>query len=239
MTTMVIRYHPKGAETAKILRDEVLNGRYGVTSCELHNYELPPTRTILGRPRIYDYALNYGFTDTPSPFALMNKREQAEEVTRRGIMPNTLLNVEQIEQLMETKWWTNVVLKNNTRITLIKNVKARDLDSGVYKYIPHKSEWRINYSFGRINNVFRKQLNGLPLGNAASLTPETDGVIRETLIGFTRRIAELASLQNFGLDILRDDDTGIYYFLELNKANALTVNTAPFFIRGFFDNVSR
>lgn len=231
---VLIRYHKKASDTAKVLRDTLLSGEYNVDVVDLVNKDQELPRTVLGRLKIYDYTINYGFCEATNTFANALKKTQAEIIASNGILPNTLMSESEIEDLIESKWWTNVVLKNNTRITLIKNVKEKDLQYGVYKYIPNKSEWRINYSFGKVNNIFKKKLNNFPLGNAASLTPELDEELRRRLTEYTKQIASVAGVQNFGLDILRDDTTNTFYFLELNKANSLTPNTAPFFLKGYF-----
>ena len=136
-----------------------------------------------------------------------------------------------------------VIVKNPTRVCLFKDVDE-DInidDDGIYKYIPDKTEWRINYSFGKVNSVFNKNLTPSTIFGKADITEwsvETNPEIRRILIDFTKKIGEKVSkdyplLEHFGLDIIKDNITGKYYLLELNKAHSLNAEGCQYLIQGF------
>ena len=118
---------------------------------------------------------------------------------------------------------------------------AKKLHTTLYKYIKNKKEWRINYSFGLINNILQKQLDGNVFGKQHNCEwiRETNKQTRKFLIDKTREIANklkengYTKLKHFGLDIIKDLDTETYYFLELNKANGLNEESAYYLLKGF------
>jgi hypothetical protein len=233
MSKMLIIYGPIASITAKTLM-KVAEEEFNIETCDLITAESWDTWGMGGPERAklkkeYQYILKYGIRDETNPFSLMTKPEQAREVTNAGILPNTLYSKEEIKEL---PFYKNIIQKNPTRIIIKRNMTPK---TAVYRYIPNKSEWRINCAFNKVNNVLRKDLMGYPLGNAAPLHPETDPKTREELIKFAKDIMALVELQNFGLDIIRDESDGKYYFLELNQANQLTESTAYYFLRTYFE----
>ena len=49
------------------------------------------------------------------------------------------------------------------------------------------------------------------------------------------RDEEYTEVEHFGVDIIRDNTTGQFYFLELNLAHALNEENCFFFLRGYFE----
>lgn len=160
----------------------------------------------------------------------LSKSEQCELFV--DIIPNTITNRDNLQP------YDVVVVKNPTRIMLHKDVKSGLTE---YKYISNKSEWRVNYSYGVVNSVYNKNLESNTIFGKADITQwsyETDKTVRKYLIDTTKSIALLLStnyplLKHFGIDIIRDNDTGTYYFLELNKAHSLNDENIMFFLKGF------
>lgn len=155
------------------------------------------------------------------------------------IIPNTLMDDGDI--LSPTSL---VVMKNPTRIMCYKD--TRGIVGDKYLYISNKSEWRVNYSFGVVNNIFNKNLTPTDTFGKANLTqwtPEEDRKIRGTLIDITKKIAQRLkdkgyNTQHFGLDIIRDETDGTYYLLELNRAHSLSAESVELFVNSMLRSIS-
>ena len=166
----------------------------------------------------------------------LSKEDQC--VLFEDVIDNTLINSEE-----EVGDYDVVVVKNPTRIMLGKDYLNEDTDESGYKYITNKSEWRVNYSFGKVNSVYNKNLLPNTIFGKADITHwsyETDESVRKLLIDTVKGIASIISedypkLQHFGIDIIRNNDDGTYYFLELNKAHSLNDENCQFFIKGFLE----
>jgi hypothetical protein len=132
-----------------------------------------------------------------------------------------------------------VVLKEPLRIMLYKDTH----DHILYKYINNKSEWRINVSYNKVNQILNKNLKNEPFGKAdlTQWTPEQDKKVRKILKDYAHKIydkvhTDYPRIEHFGLDIIRDDITNKYYLLELNRANGLNEESCIYLLDGFVEN---
>jgi hypothetical protein len=160
----------------------------------------------------------------------MNKKQTLEYL--KDIMYNTILTLDVTATLDKN---TVVVVKNPTRIMLF-----RDVIGNCYRYIVNKSEWRINISYGKVNQILNKNIRNEPFGKAdlTQWTPEEDKKVRKTLIDYAKNIytkinKDYPRIEHFGLDIIRNNDDNKYYLLELNRANGLNEESCEYLLNGF------
>lgn len=132
-----------------------------------------------------------------------------------------------------------VVVKEPLRIMLYKDTH----DHILYKHINNKSEWRINVSYGKVNQILNKNIKNEPFGKAdlTQWTPETDKEVRKILKEYAHKIydkvhADYPRIEHFGLDIIRDNTDNKYYLLELNRANGLNEESCVYLLAGFIEN---
>jgi len=214
-------FSSKAIETAKLMK-EIAQREFNISlNMYKNNSELDLCDE--DKPTIY-----YGFGD----YFDLDKDETAEMVSEFDILPNTILkDTDDIED------YDTILVKNPTRIMLYKD--AKNLNETIYKYIKNKKEWRINYSWGRVNAILLKDLDNNPFGKQRNCewVRENSNNVRTFLREITKQIAELLDLEHFGLDIIYDIDNGIYYFLEVNRANGLNEEGCYYFLRGFLDKI--
>jgi hypothetical protein len=208
----------------------------------IYNRRCKPTIDILtkiGKEKFnidFSVLFHYQNNDLPTiyfgkfdQFAL-DKADTLEYLS--NIMPNTLVDVG-----VELDKNTIVVAKNPTRILLFK-----DCNEVCYNYIINKSEWRINVSYGKINQILNKNIVNEPFGKAdlTQWTPETDKAVRKILIDYSKKIYDkihgfYPRIEHFGLDIIRDNTNNQYYLLELNRANGLNEESCEYLLNGFIN----
>jgi hypothetical protein len=175
--------------------------------------------------------LYYGISDFN-----LSKDEQARLFEE--IIPNTILDVENYDII---KPYDLIIMKNPTRLLLWKD--AKNLNGTKYLYVKNKDEWRINYSYGKVRGVFNKNIKDNVFGKAdiTQWSSEQNPDIREFLTCLTKEIAgvvEKYDLRSFGLDIIRDNTTGEFLFLELNQANSLGEEQCLYFLKGYLQFLS-
>lgn len=221
MKTIRVLFHPVAIDTARMLK-KVSEEKFGIR-CILSNRikEFNPDTPIL----------YYGIGDGWN----YNKKEACELFN--DIIPNTI--VSDIETLED---FDTILLKEPLRIMLWKD--ARQINhSEVYRFIPNKDEWRVNYSFGKVNSVLRKVLGNNIFGKHKNCewVVETDKHVRKPLIQYTKQIAQklqelgYEKITHFGIDFIRDRDTGTFYFLELNRANGLGEKSCELLLNNFIN----
>jgi hypothetical protein len=171
--------------------------------------------------------LKYGISNLS-----LSKSEQAKEFGK--ILPNTIIVMKDHDV---------VVMKNPTRVLLWQDAKRQN--GTKYKYIKNKEEWRINYSFGRITAIQNKNIGDNIFGKAdiTQWTGERDSLVISNLTKITndiaKRVHEISDLKAFGLDIIRDKNTGQFYFLELNQANSLSERQLDCYLDGFLATLEK
>lgn len=214
-------FSSKAIETAKLMK-EIARDKFNIN---LNMYKNSTDLDLRDedKPTIY-----YGFGDN---FEL-DKDETAELINEFDILPNTILKDDE-----EIDDFTTILVKNPVRVMLYKD--AIDTGETMYKYIKNKKEWRINYSWGKVNSILIKNLEGNIFGKQKNCNWERENNTykREFLREITKQIAEILDLEHFGLDIIYDIDTNIYYFLEVNRANGLNEEGCYYFLRGYLDKL--
>lgn len=135
------------------------------------------------------------------------------------------------------------IVKENgtTSLKLFKDIDMDNYDDiSIYRYIKNKNEWRINVSYGVINQVLNKNIGSEIFGKAdiTQWTAETDKEVRTELIDYAKDIWALINeaypkIEHFGIDIIQDKDDGTYYLLEVNRANGLNEESVEYLLKGF------
>lgn len=178
--------------------------------------------------------LSYGLSD-------FNLPKDAQAVYFEDIVANTIITKENYDIIEDYRL---VVMKNPTRIMLWKD--AKNISGTKYLYVENKVEWRVNYSFGKVNAVINKNLKGELFGKAdiTKWTPEESSTAREVLINLTKEIANKLkedgyNLESFGIDFIKNNMTDEYLFLELNQANSLNETGCELFLKGFIEKINK
>lgn len=114
-----------------------------------------------------------------------------------------------------------------------------------YKFVMRKQEWRVNFSFGIVNQVLCKNLTSGEVfgkvGDDSRWSVEQDSGVRRHLTQLTKqigqRIAErFPKVLHFGIDFIRDNDTNTFYILELNRANSRNEENCKWLFEHFLAN---
>jgi len=233
---VVLLYNPKASETKDRLV-QVASEVYDINLLPCNNIRklVPLVNSVYSRTGRYPKVIKYGVDDGFN----LSKSEQLVLVD--DIIKNTIADINSLEDT------STIMLKPPTMVTTFKEFKKLP-DRGskeVYNYVSNKSEWRVNYSFGVVNSIYNKNLTRDTIFGKADVTQwtyEQDRKIRGTLIKYTKAIAQRLldegydELKHFGLDIIRDNTTGEYYLLELNKAHALNEENCEFFLKGWIND---
>ena len=212
-------YNIRSAETAKLINNFLRNTLHCSGVMARSDGQLVHRTT--GRP-----TLTYGFNNTE--FGRMGKKAQLKYL--ECVIDNTLITAQ------ECTPYTTVVLKNPLRIMLFKDVESQYYNE-MYRFIKNKTEWRINYSYGKVNTILFKDLCGNVFGkqNNCDWFIEQRPKVRKMLIDFTKSIAERSGINNFGLDVCYDKDNEMLYLLELNQANGLNELGVKRFLKAYFE----
>lgn len=226
-TTVQVRYCDRSSESARRLRD-VVQSQFPSWSVDLVNM-------MSHRPRNNtDPVIRYGIDDGFD----LGKKELLLFV--ENIIPNTMVSRSSLGD------YETVVVKENGRTIVCLNKDAGTAQR--YRFILNKIEWRINYSYGVVNNVLNKNL--LPgevfgkVGDESRWTSEQSSSIRRTLIDYTKRIGEKVCsryplVTHFGLDIIQDTSDGRFYLLELNRAHSLNEEGCYLLFKRFIEHHNR
>lgn len=230
MALVNIVYHPKGIETVKRLKT-IGEQRLGLTINLVNGEREENPIYSMGQKM---FLINYGSRDGFD----LNKKETL--LLLENVIPNTLLSAEDLAEIKAVNPTLPLIVKNPTRLMI-----ARDVPIGTtaYLYVENKSEWRVNYSFGKVNNIFNKNITPTTIfgkADSTTWTVEEDKKIRGTLIRFTKAIAEIItrdypSVTHFGLDIIMDNSNGEFYLLELNRAHSLNDESCYLFLKGYVE----
>jgi len=222
----IIKYNKKASETVDRLV-EVARTKFGI---ELIKCDEIRSLEDCKRQHNTDKVILYGSKDDFN----LSKEEQCEYFEE--IIDNTLIQGEPEDYEL-------VIVKNPTCLMLGKDWKRLDTDESCYHYISNKNEWRINYSYGKVNSVYNKNLTPTTIFGKADITQwtyERDMEIRKYLITTVKLMAEklrteYPKLEHFGIDIIQDRVSGEFYFLELNKAHSLNEENCEFFLKGWIE----
>jgi len=214
-------FSSKAIETAKLMKEIARNS----FNLKLNMYK---NTTDIDLRDDNNETIYYGFGDNFD----LNKDETAELIDEFDILPNTIIKDDD-----EIDDFDTILIKNPVRIMLYKD--AKDLYETMYKFIKNKKEWRINYSWGKVNSILLKNLDGNVFGKQKNCNwlREDNRNTRDFLREITKQIADVLDLEHFGLDIIYDIDENIYYFLEVNRANGLNEEGCYYFLRGFMDKM--
>ena len=223
-------YCPRIAETKNRLQEVVRN------SFPQHTLNcINATTTEIPRNVNKDNTIFYGVGDDWD----LTKKTFLQFVA--DIVPNTMVNQRDLGE------YDPVVVKESDRRTII----CLNKDGGTnqrYKFVERKSEFRVNFSYGIVNVCLNKNLaNGQPFGKVGDnshWSVEQDATVRQHLTRLTKqigqRIAErFPKVLHFGIDFIRDEDTGTYYILELNRANSRNEENCKWLFEHFLANHER
>jgi hypothetical protein len=209
------------------------------------NRRCGPTITLMRQVALRDFDLNLTAVNHVSGIPTIYCGENDGFTWTK---PETLLRVEAatgIHNTLVRNWGTiqptdTVFVKDPNRVGLWRDLRTGEHRSGVYKWIPQKDEWRINVSYGVVNQVLNKNIINEVFGkaDATQWSPEEDKEVRKTLIKMGKDIytliaSEFPLVEHFGLDVIRDRTTGNYYLLEINRANGLNEESCGFLLKGF------
>ncbi len=156
------------------------------------------------------------------------------------IIPNTLTTRDALGE------FDSVVIKENNRTIICLNKDGGSNQR--YKFYPRKTEWRVNYSYGKVNNVLNKNLLVGELfgkvGDNSRWTKENNSLTRQYLTDITKQIGERVvqrypKVKHFGIDFIRNNDDDKFYILELNRANSRNLENCQFLLENFLDNYQR
>ena len=90
--------------------------------------------------------------------------------------------------------------------------------------------WRINYAYGKVFTILNKNIGSNIFGKSSlsQWTIERNPNFCRLLEAITLKIADIVSncsnLKAFDIDVILDNDTGQFYFLELNQAFSMNEN---------------
>jgi hypothetical protein len=222
----IIKYNRKASETIDRLVG-VARTKFGI---ELIKCNEEQSLEEYKRTHNTDKVILFGSKDDFN----LSKEEQCEYFEQ--FIDNTLI-------MGEPDDYELVIVKNPTCLMLGKDWKRLDTDEPCYHYISNKIEWRINYSFGKVNSIYNKNLTPTTIFGKADITQwsyEQDKEIRKYLITTVKLMAEklrieYPKLEHFGIDIIQDKVTGEFYFLELNKAHSLNEENCEYFLKGWME----
>lgn len=156
------------------------------------------------------------------------------------LIPNTMVNREDLDD------YDSVVTKRNSVTTISLNKDAGN--SQRYRFVHPKQEWRVNYSYGVVNQVLNKNLTNSQIfgkvGNNSHWSVEQDSETRGYLTRLTKQIGERVAqrfpkVRHFGLDIIKDTITNQFYMLELNRANSRNEENCKWLIEHFLNHHER
>lgn len=228
-------YHPKATETVNLIKD-IGKAEFGIDFILLPNGIVKNGNNtfLFGEDNYVDLPdLRYGCDGMSE----LSKVDQIELLS--DIVPNVLLSFDDFQDLNQNE---PVILKNPTRLVCKKDVDWYDAGGEVYRFIKEKEEWRVNYSFGKVNSILNKNITNQPFGkaNLTDWSVERDSGIRMVLIFLTKRIAERISslypdVTHFGIDFIRDKTDNKIYFLELNRAHALNEEGVRRLLKGYVE----
>jgi len=231
MKQVKLFYSPRASKTVSLICKIGLD-EYGI--------EFIPLKNGIVRAKLKKYYPNINYLpELRYGIDSMNGVFKVEQLKLfKEIIDNTLIK-------SEDEWDTlsnnePVILKNPTRLICKKDVNWFGENGEVYRFIKDKDEWRVNYSFGKVNSILNKNITNQPFGKVdlTEWTVERDAKIRSVLIYVAKRVAEVVGEQfpdvkHFGLDIIMDRADGKMYLLELNRAHALNEEGVRFLLNGF------